>query len=176
MGTVKDRLEIPLAVKLSPFFTSLAHFAASLESCGADALVIFNRFYQADIDIEELEVERTLNLSDSSELLLRLRWLAILSSQTSMALAVTGGVHTVADAVKAVMCGADGVQLVSALLQSGPEELTRLRSGLAEWLEEHEYESLSQMRGSMNLLRCPDPSAYERDNYMHILQGWKAAS
>ncbi len=172
---MSERLEIPLAVKLSPFFTSLAHFAASLESCGADALVIFNRFYQADLDIEELEVERTLNLSDSSELLLRLRWLAILSSQTSMALAVTGGVHTVADAVKAVMCGADGIQLVSALLQSGPQELTRLHSGLAEWLEDHEYESLSQMRGSMNLLRCPDPSAYERDNYMHILQGWKMA-
>jgi len=173
---VRARVRIPLAVKLSPFYTALAHFARGLEDAGADGLVVFNRFYQADIDIEELEVERSLHLSDSSELLLRLRWLAILSSQRSLSLAVSGGVHTAADAVKAVMSGAHAVQLVSRLLQHGPEEISRLRRELAAWLEEHEYDSLAQMRGSMNLARCPDPAAYERDNYVQILQGWKSAS
>ena len=170
---VAVELEIPVAVKLSPFFSSLAHFACQLEEAGAGGLVIFNRFYQADLDIEELEVERRLALSDSSELLLRLRWLAVLSAQRELSLGVTGGVHTVEDAIKALMCGADVVQLVSALLLHGAARLTMLRDGLAAWLEEHDYESLAQLRGSMNLARCPDPAAYERANYMQILQSWK---
>jgi dihydroorotate dehydrogenase (fumarate) len=169
---VRESLEIPLAIKLSPFYTSLAGFARRLEDAGADGLVLFNRFYQADIDPEELEAVRTLRLSDSSELLLRLRWLAILSARLELSLAASGGVHTATDAVKATLCGADAVQVVSALLRNGPDHLTALRNDTAAWLVEHEYETLAQMRGSMNLERCPDAEAYERANYMHILQGY----
>jgi dihydroorotate dehydrogenase (fumarate) len=115
---------------------------------------------------------RTLQLSDSSELLLRLRWLAILSGRLGASLAVTGGVHTALDAIKATLCGADAIQVVSTLLRHGPERLTLLRNDVEAWLVEHEYESLAQMRGSMNLERSPDPEAYERANYMHILQSY----
>jgi dihydroorotate dehydrogenase (fumarate) len=174
VAEVRQRIQIPIAVKLSPFYSALANFAQQLVAAGADGLVIFNRFYQADIDVDELEVERTLHLSDSSELLLRLRWLAVLSASVDTSLAVTGGVHSGLDAIKAVMTGADAVQLVSALFRRGPEYLTGIRLRVEEWLVEHEYESLDQMRGSMSLARCPDPAAYERANYMHILQGWTA--
>jgi dihydroorotate dehydrogenase (fumarate) len=173
VGAVSEALEIPLAVKLAPFYTSLAHFAGRLVDAGAGGLVLFNRFYQPDIDIEELTVERSLHLSQTSELALRLRWLAILSGQLRTSYAVTGGIHYATDAVKALMAGADAVQLVSALLRHGPERLRALREELARWLEEHEYDSVAQMRGSMNLESCPDPAAFERANYMLILQGWK---
>ena len=173
---VKASVTIPLAVKLSPFYTALPHFARRLEDTGVDGLVLFNRFYQADIDVEELAVERRLQLSDPSELLLRLRWLAVLSGTLEQVdLAVSGGVHQALDAVKAIMCGASAVQMVSALLRRGPEHLTTVRDDLSRWLELHEYESLEQMRGSMNLARCPDPHAYERANYLHILQSWRAS-
>jgi dihydroorotate dehydrogenase (fumarate) len=172
LDAIKREIGIPVAVKLSPFYTSLAYFARRLAERGADGLVLFNRFYQPDIDVETLEVAPTLRLSDSSELLLRLRWLAILSGRIDTSLAVTGGVHNTLDAVKAIMAGADAVQLVSALLRHGPEQLTTLRRDLALWLEEHEYDSLAQMKGSMNLQRCPNPAAHERANYMTILQSW----
>jgi dihydroorotate dehydrogenase (fumarate) len=170
---MKRELSIPVAVKLSPFFTALGHLAAELDAAGVDALVLFNRFYQADIDVEELAVQRSLRLSDSSELLLRLRWLAILSGRVRPDLAITGGVHEVIDVVKAVMCGAHAVQLVSSLLRRGPEHLATLRGELARWLEEHEYDSLAQMRGSMSLERCPNPSAFERADYIGVLQSWR---
>ena len=172
LRSVKQQLPIPVAVKLSPFYTSLAHFARELDRAGADGLILFNRFYQPDLDVEQLEVERRLQLSDPHELLLRLRWLAILHGRLNGSLAVTGGVHGVLDVVKSVMAGAHAVQMVSALLREGPAKLARLRKELAEWLEQHEYESLAQMQGSMSLVRCPDPQAYERANYMDILQSW----
>ncbi len=171
---VKAQVNLPVAVKLSPFYSSLPHFAGLLEEVGADGLVLFNRFYQADLDIDALEVARTLQLSDSSELLLRLRWLAVLSDSFQGALAASGGVHHVHDVVKAIMCGAHTVQVVSALLQQGPGYLATLRTGLVEWLEEHEYESVQQMCGSMNMSRCPNPREYERTNYVQILQTWEA--
>jgi len=169
-------VRIPLAVKLSPFYTSFANFARRLDEAGPAGLILFNRFWQPGIDVEELEVRRELHLSDSSELPLRLRWLAILSGSVRASLAATGGVHTVVDVVQAVMAGAHAVQTVSALLHHGPEHLTTLRRGLAQWLEEHEYGSLREMRGSMSLRSCPDPQAYERANYMLLLQSWKRAS
>jgi dihydroorotate dehydrogenase (fumarate) len=169
---VKQKLGIPVAVKLSPFYTSFAHMATRLAKAGADALVLFNRFYQPDIDAEGLQVSRALRLSDSSELPLRLRWLALLSERVPSSLAVTGGVQDALDAVKAVMAGAHAVQMVSALLQRGPSYLRTVREDMAAWMEKHEYESLEQMRGSMGLLSCPDPHAYERANYMLMLQGW----
>jgi dihydroorotate dehydrogenase (fumarate) len=170
---VKQGVHIPVAVKLSPFFSSLAHLAHQIDVLGADGLVLFNRFYQPDIDVEELEVVPSLRLSDPSELLLRLRWMAILSGRVHASLAVSGGVHTALDVVKSVMAGAHAVQIVSALLRRGPEYLGLVLSELAAWMEENEYDSLAQMRGSMSLRRCPDPAAFERANYMRILQSWR---
>jgi dihydroorotate dehydrogenase (fumarate) len=163
---------LPLAVKLSPFYSSIANFAHRLDEVGVDALVLFNRFYQPDIDVNALELLRV-NLSSPTELLLRLRWLAVLSGRVRASLGATGGVHSAVDAVKAVMAGAHGVQMVSALLRNGPEYLGTVRAELARWLEEHEYESLRQMQGSMSLGHCADPAAYERANYVKILQGWQ---
>ena len=172
---VRKAVRIPVAVKLSPFYTSLAHFASKLDEAGADGLVLFNRFYQPDIDVEELEVRRQVHLSSSAELPLRLRWLAILSPKVKASLAGSGGVHTVIDAVKAVMAGAHAVQLVSACSSAGPAYLGTLRQQLAQWLEEHEYDSLRQAQGSMNLEACPDPQVYSRANYMLVLQSWRVA-
>jgi len=170
---VRAHVTIPLAVKVSPFYTSLPHFARRIESEGADALVLFNRFYEPDIDIRNQQVVRTLTLSSSTELLPRLHALAIVSGRTRLSLCVTGGVHTGLDALKAVMCGADGVQMVSALLKEGPKHLAIVREQMANVLEANEYESLEQIKGSMSLTRCPDPKAYERVNYMRILQNWR---
>jgi dihydroorotate dehydrogenase (fumarate) len=170
---IRKKVKIPVAVKLSPFHSSLAHFAKQIEKCGAQAVVLFNRFYQPDIDLEALEVVPKLRLSDSSELLLRLRWLAILSGRTKLELACSGGVHTEGDALRALAAGAHTVQIVSALLSHGPSHLAKVRDGVVRWLEEHEYESLAQLRGSMSLSRCPDPAMFERGNYMRILQSWR---
>lgn len=138
----------------------------------ADVLVIFNRFYQPDIDVKELEVNRV-NLSSSDELLLRIRWLAILSCRVDASLAVTGGAHSEIDAVKSIMAGADIVQMVSALLEHGPVHLLTIQEDLEHWLIDHEYDSLQQLRGSMNLENCPNAAACERTNYVQLLQSWK---
>lgn len=173
---VKGAVSIPVAVKLSPFYSAFANFARKLDDAGADGLVIFNRFYQPDIDVEALDVLPTVRLSDSGDLLLRLRWLAVLSGRVRASLAVTGGVHTSLDAIKAVMAGAHAVQMVSALLRRGPEHLRRVREEMAQWLEEHGYESLRQMQGSMSLARSGNPAALERSNYMRVLQSWRVES
>lgn len=170
---VKEEVTIPVAVKLSPFYTCLPNLAVKLEKAGVDGLVLFNRFYQPDIDVENLEATTTLHLSDSSELLLRLRWLAILYGRFSKSLACSGGVHTGLDALKAIMCGASAVQVVSALLMHGPQRLAHIKNEVTEWLEQHDYESLQQALGSMSLRRCPDPAAFERTNYMRILQSFR---
>ncbi len=170
---VTQSVSIPVAVKLSPYYSALAHFATRLEAAGARGLVLFNRFYQADIDPEGLDVVPSLRLSRSVELLLRLRWLAILSGQSPADLAVSGGVHTGRDAVKAVMAGAHAVQVVSAVLLHGLVRLTQIRREFEQWVEAHEYQSLEQLRGSMNLKRCPDPRAFERASYLRVLQGWR---
>ncbi|HEX9592883.1 MAG TPA: dihydroorotate dehydrogenase-like protein [bacterium] len=172
---VKDLVALPVAVKLSPFYTSPAHFARRLVAAGADGLVLFNRYFEPDIDVEALEIMPCLHLSNPAELLLRLRWLAILSARVETSFAVTGGVHTGVDAVKAVMCGADAVQLLSLLLLRGPEALGHVRDEMARWLEEHEYDSLAQARGSMNLDHCPAPHRLGRANYMYTLQTWEPA-
>jgi dihydroorotate dehydrogenase (fumarate) len=171
--TLKGRVKIPVAVKLSPFYTSVASIARGLEEAGADALVLFNRLFEPEIDVEALEVKRVLHLSDSSELPLRLRWLAILSAQRKIPLAISGGVHETVDVVRALMAGATAVQVVSTLLRNGPSRLLSLRASLERWLVEREYTSVRQLRGSMNLKACPDPSAYERANYIHLLHGWR---
>lgn len=171
---VKQAVRIPVAVKLSPFYTSLTYFALSLEEAGADGMVLFNRFFEPNIDIEELEILLDLQLSESREVLLRLRWLAILSGHLrSATLAVTGGVHTAVDAIKSVMAGASAVQMVSALLKRGPGCLSTVRREMEDWMEEKEYASLESMRGSMNILRCPNPQDLARANYMRILKTWE---
>lgn len=172
VAVLRESVGIPLAVKLAPFYSSLPNLAGKLEALGVSGLVLFNRFYQPDINPEELETSARLRLSDSGDLLLRLRWLAILAGQMRGSLAVTGGVHEPIDAVKAVMAGADGVQLVSALLRNGPKHLELVRRGFERWGDEHGYPSIDHMRDSMSLERCPDPHAFERGNYLRILQSW----
>lgn len=170
--SVSEVVTIPLAVKVSPFFSSFANFASKLDEIEVEGIVLFNRFYQPDIDIETLDVKPTLRLSDSSELLLRLRWLAILARQISANLCVTGGVHTATDVIKSIMVGADAVQIVSAVLRHGPEYLARLERDMREWMEQNSYSSVRQMRGSMSLSTCPDPQAFERANYVRTLHSF----
>lgn len=173
---VKEAVAIPVAVKLTPFHTSLAHFARQLGEAGAEGLILFNRFYHGDLDLESRRMESTLCLSDSSELLLRLRWLAILSAHYRGSLAATGGVHKAEDVLKAVICGAHAVQVVSALLTGGPEVLTQLVRDLTQWLEERGLASLSELRGSLNRERPADSGSEERADYMEILRSWKRAT
>ena len=170
---LRQQLTIPIAIKLSPFHASLPHFAAALQEAGADGRVLFNRFFEPDIDIENLEIITEMRLSDSREVLLRLRWLAILSGLLRKTqVAVTGGVHTAADAIKTVMCGASAVQVVAGVLRSGPERLRTMRIEMESWMAEHEYTSVESMRGCMNILRAPNPNVFSRANYMRILQTW----
>ncbi|MFI5336505.1 MAG: dihydroorotate dehydrogenase-like protein [Opitutales bacterium] len=170
---VKQSVHIPVAVKLSPYHNALPQFAARLESAGANGLVLFNRFYQPDIDIDDYHVVPQLRLSDSSELLLRLRWLSILSPQLRCSLGCSGGVHFAEDAVKALLAGAHALQVVSALLRQGPGYLAVLQQGLLDWMKERGYTSLAEFRGAMNLRRCPAPGEYERASYIKVLQSWR---
>ena len=170
---VRRRVQLPLAVKLSPFFTALPSFATALVRTGADAIVLFNRFYQPDFDLETLEVKPELHLSSPAELNLRLRWIAILHGRVDADLAITGGVHSAIDAVKALLAGASAVQVVSALLMRGPEHLATLRRELEAWLERHEYEALAPSIGALSHARCADPRQIERANYVRILHAWR---
>lgn len=176
---VARTVKLPLAVKLSPYYSSLPHFVSALGTAGAHGVVLFNRVYQADIDPFKLEAERTLHLSTPDELLLRLRWLAILSAQarqgaggTHFDLSASGGVHSSLDAVKALMAGATTVQMVGTLLKHGAEHFKVILDGVKQFLQEQEYESLDQLRGNMNRARTPNPSAYERADYIHLLMSW----
>jgi dihydroorotate dehydrogenase (fumarate) len=168
---IRANVGIPVAVKLSQFFSSFPNLVTRLEAVGAAGVVFFNRFYQPDLDVEQLAVVPRLRLSDPSELLLRLRFLALLSGRVRLSLACTGGCHSGLDALKAVMCGADAVQMVSALLIHGPRHLEVVRADLERWLELHEYDSLAEAKGSMSLRHSPDPAAFERGNYIRIIEG-----
>ncbi len=172
--TLTDEVSIPISVKLSSAWSSLPHLAKGLVEAGAKGLVLFNRFYQADIDIDELEYIRHIQLSQPRELSSRLRAIAILYGRLDASLICTGGVHSVEDLVKAIMSGADAVQVVAAILSRGPEHLTRLRDGLQQWMEEREYATLEDLKGSMSLSHCPDPHALLRGNYAQLLQSWVA--
>lgn len=166
---VRTAVQIPLAVKLSPFFTALPHVARRVVDAGARGLVLFNRFLQPDIDLEQLAVVPHLALSTSHDLLLPLRWIALLYGRIQADFALTSGVHQVQDVVRAIMAGAHVAMLASALLIHGPTHLTHLQAGLARWMEEHEYVSLSQMRGSMSQQAVAEPAAFERAQYMRAL-------
>jgi len=169
---VKAEISLPIAVKLGPFFSAPAALARQLDEAGAGALVLFNRFYQPDFNLETLEVEPRLRLSDPSELLLRLHWVAILHPSTRADLAVTGGVHSAGDVLKCIMAGASVSMMTSALLLHGIEHLQTVRSDLLRWMEEHEYGSIQEMQGSMSLRSVGDPAAFGRGNYMKVLRSY----
>jgi dihydroorotate dehydrogenase (fumarate) len=169
---VRSAVHIPLAVKLGHHFSAFGHFARRIAACGADALVLFNRFYQPDLDIEALEVTPTLSLSVSYELLLRLTWVAMLSGRVNADLAITGGVHTAQDVLKSMMAGANVAMTTSALLRHGIGHLTTVRRDLLSWMDEHEYASIEEMRGSLSQSHIAHPEAYERANYLRVLSSY----
>jgi len=169
VSAVRDSVTIPLAVKIGPFFSSMANMALQLVEAGADGLVLFNRFLQPDIDLETLEVDPTLHLSTSEELRLPLRWMAILRGRVDCSLAATTGVHTGEDAVKLLLAGADVTMMASALFRHGPEHLATVLGDVRTWLEEHEYESVEQLKGSVSQANVADPAAFARSNYMKML-------
>ncbi|HXY24271.1 MAG TPA: dihydroorotate dehydrogenase-like protein [Candidatus Acidoferrum sp.] len=169
---IKRTVRVPVAVKLSPFFSAPANIAMRLDDVGANGLVLFNRFYQPDFDIESLEVVPRLTLSHPDELLLRLHWAAILTDHVEADLAITGGVHTATDVVKCIMAGANVAMMASALLRRGIAHVTTVLADLRRWLEEHEYDSVQQMCGSMSRRSVSDPTAFERGNYMRVLSSY----
>ena len=176
IGAVRAAVTIPLAIKLSPFYSAFAHFAAAVVAAGADGLVLFNRFYQPDLDLEALEVVPRVELSQPWEMRLPVRWIAILRPQlgSDVSLAATSGVHSGTDAVKGLMVGADVVMMTSALLRHGPEHIGTVEAELRAWLADHEYESVAQLRGSASQATAENPSAFERANYMQTLRSWVA--
>ncbi|MET0167538.1 MAG: dihydroorotate dehydrogenase-like protein [Vicinamibacterales bacterium] len=169
---LKGLIRIPIAVKLSPFFTAFGSLAMRLEAAGADGLVFFNRHYQPDIDVDTLEALPNLHLSTSAELPLRLRWLAILSEHVKISLAVTGGVHSVMDGIKAVLSGAHAVQMVSAVLQQGPRHFREMEQGLSSWITRHKYDSIDAVRGSLSMRGYGEPAQFERAGYFQTLHSW----
>ena len=171
---LKGHVSLPIIMKLSSQFSSPIHFARRLEAAGADGSALCNRFYQPDIDLETLEVVPKLELSSSSEALLRIRWTALLYGRTKLSLAVTGGFHETPDVLKALLAGADVVHLCSVLLKQGVGHLTQILTELEQWLIEHEYESISQLKGSVSQQHAIDPSAYERANYVQVLDSYSS--
>jgi dihydroorotate dehydrogenase (fumarate) len=166
---VRQAIRIPLAVKLSPYFSSLANMAGQLVEAGANGLVLFNRFYQPDLDIETMEVRPALELSSSTELRLPLRWIAILHRRFGVSLAASTGVHTGEDVLKVLLAGADVAMMTSALLRNGPDHLRRVEVGLRDWMDRHGYETVDQLRGRLSQRSVPDPAAFERANYIKTL-------
>lgn len=174
VGEVSRRIRIPLAVKLGMFFTAPAHLAKQLAGVGASAVVLFNRFYQPDFDIEQLSVDHHLRLSHSEELLPRLHWAAILHGRVPIEVAISGGVHSARDIMKCMMAGARVAMTTSALLKHGLEHVATMLMDMKRWMEENEYHSIQQMHGCLSLHKVPDPSAFERGNYMQVLRGHRA--
>jgi len=171
LRAVKSAVSIPVAVKLSPFFSNMANMAKRLGEAGADGLVLFNRFYQPDIRLEKLELRPKVPVSGPQALPLPLTWIGILFGRVPVSLAATSGVHNADDVLKLLMVGANVTMLCSALMRNGTNHLRHIERGMREWMEEHEYESVLQMLGSMSQLRCPDPAAFERAQYMRAVKG-----
>ncbi len=169
---LRQHVSLPITMKLSSQFSSILDMAKQLQVAGANGLALFNRFYQPDVDLESLKVIPRLELSSSMESLLRIRWVALLHGRVSLSLAVTGGFHTTEDILKALLAGADVTHLCSALLQHGPEHLSEILQDLRIWLEEHEYDSVNQLKGSISQQHAIDPAAYERANYVNVLDSF----
>ncbi len=171
LRAVKAAVRIPVAVKLGPFFSNMAHMAKQLENAGADGLVLFNRFYQPDIDLDELEIRPNVLLSTPQALRLPLTWIGILYGRIRLSLAATSGIHSAEDVIKLLLVGSDVTMLCSALLSKGVGHIREVERDLREWFDYHEYESVNQMQGSMAQLRCPDPGAFERAQYVRTVKG-----
>ena len=169
LKAVKSQVTIPVAVKLSPFFTNFANMAARLDQAGADGLVLFNRFYQPDIDLESLEIKPNILLSTPMAMRVPLRWIALLYGQVETSLAATSGIHRASDVLKMLMAGADVTMLCSALIRHGVRQLGVIERDLVAWMEEHEYHSVTQLKGSLSQKNCADPSAFERAQYMRAI-------
>jgi dihydroorotate dehydrogenase (fumarate) len=169
VGSVRQAADIPLAVKLSPYFSSITNMAGQLVEAGANGLVLFNRFYQPDLDVETLEVVPSLELSTSTELRLPLRWIAILHGRHRISLAASTGVHAVEDVIKALLAGADVAMMTSSLLRHGPDHLSQVEAQLAGWLDRHGYGSPGEVRGKLSQRSVRDPAAFERANYLKVL-------
>jgi dihydroorotate dehydrogenase (fumarate) len=172
LKAVKSEVTIPVAVKLSPFFTNFAHVAKRLDDAGANALVLFNRFYQPDIDLDTLEVKPNILLSTPMAMRLPLRWIAILYGRLHANLAATSGIHRGTDALKILMAGADVTMLCSALIRHGVHQISVIEREMTAWMEEHEYESVSQLKGSLSQKKCPAPSEFERAQYLRALSSY----
>ncbi len=172
VGAVRAEIHIPLAVKIGPFFSSVGHMAHRLVAAGADGLVLFNRFMQPDIDLESMTIDPALHLSSSAELLLPLRWIGILRDKVHASLALSTGCHTAEDAIKGLLVGADVVMLASALLHDGPEHIATIEAGLRTWMSEHDYGSVSELRGAMSMAHVPNPVAYARANYARLVTNY----
>jgi dihydroorotate dehydrogenase (fumarate) len=165
-------VSLPIVMKLSPFFSSLPHFVQQIEQAGAQGVALFNRFYQPDIDLDEMRMTDQLHLSSAEEALLRIRWIAILHGRTRLTLAATGGVHSESEALKLLLAGADVVHLASCLLQHGPDKLTEILAAMQNWMEEKEYESVAQLKGSMSQQNLSDPSLVARASYLRVLDSF----
>jgi len=163
------QVKLPLGVKLSPHYSALANLVRRIEAAGAAGVALFNRFYQPDLDLGSLEIAQVMNLSSSKDALLTMHWMALLHGRVRLSLAATGGVHTAEDALKMLLCGADVTYLCSTLLLNGAAQLTRIQQGVSEWMAKHEYESVSQLKGSLSQKNSPDPGAFERSNYRQML-------
>ncbi len=175
LAAIKAEVKVPVAVKLSPFFTNFARFAREADRNGTDGLVLFNRFYQPDIELETLEISPNVLLSTPMAMRLPMRWIAMLYGRIGASLAATSGIHRATDALKMLMAGADVTMLCSVLLRRGIEHIQVIEREMREWMEEHEYESVEQLKGSMSQKNCPDPSAFERAQYMRALETYPAA-
>jgi dihydroorotate dehydrogenase (fumarate) len=173
VAAIRAEVKVPLAIKLGPWFTSLGHFAVALQAAGADGLVLFNRLYQPDIDLDTLDVTPRLQLSTSAESRLPLHWIGILRGVMSCSLAATTGVHEGTDAMKLMLAGADVAMMASALLLNGPTRIAEVLSWMSDWMTEREYSSVDQLRGSVSQRNVPDPGVYERANYYQILHSWQ---
>jgi len=173
---LRSQVSIPIALKLSPYFSSLPHFIRNLQHAGADGVVLFNRFYQPDIDPENLQVIPQLHLSSSADALITMRWIAIISGRVELSLAASGGVHDSQDAIKMLLAGADITNLCATLLENGPNQLWKIKSGLMQWMEQNEYTSINEFRGKLSQKSCNNPVAFERANYLSVLNSYSASS
>jgi len=173
LKAVQSVVHVPIALKLSPFFSNMSNMARRLDQLGVDGLVLFNRFYQPDIDLETMEVKAGVNLSTAHDMRLPLRWIAILYGRVKANLAATSGIHSAEDAIKMLMAGADVTMLCSVLLKNGPGAIGEIETGISNWMSEHDYQSVQQLRGSMSQKNCPDPANFERAQYMRAIMSNK---
>ena len=173
---IRGKIGLPVGIKLSPYFSAVGNLVQDLEAEGADGVALFNRFYQPDIDLDQLDISQALHLSTSVDALLAMRWISILYGRVGLSLAATGGVHTAEDALKLFLCGADVTYLCSTLLANGPGRLGEISAGVCQWLDDNEYESVAQLRGSLSQMHSTDPEAFERGNYIRMLGSYKLPS